>query len=114
ADARLEIDEAQQPDRDVAHSRTPTHSRTERLVWASVVAFLSLVLLALGEWSSRRLVAPPEVRFDSTTPEVPDPLSLPSVALSPDVRQLLVVADPGGQPHVWCRALNPASATPGA
>jgi len=36
ADARLEIDEAQQPDRDVAHSRTPTHSRTERLVWARV------------------------------------------------------------------------------
>ena len=112
ADARLEIDEAQQPDRDVAHSRTPTHSRTERLVWASVVAFLSLVLLALGVWSSRRLVAPPEVRFDITTPEVPDPLSLSSVALSPDGRQILFVADSEGQPHVWFRAINTVSARP--
>ncbi len=63
ADARLEIDDAQQSNRDAAPSRTAPQSRTERFVWASVVAFLSFVVLAFGVWSNRRLPAPPEVRF---------------------------------------------------
>ena len=81
-------------------------------MWASVVALLSLVVLALTVWTNRRHPAPPEVRFDITTPEVADPLSLSSVALSPDGRQILFVADSDGQPHVWVRAINSVSARP--
>ncbi len=112
ADARLEIDDAQQPDRDPAHSRTAPRSRTERLAWASLVALLGVAALAWGVWSSRRLPAPPEVRFDIATPEVADPFLLPSVALSADGRQILFVADSDGQPHVWLRAIDSVSARP--
>jgi serine/threonine protein kinase len=112
ADARLEIDDAERSDRDPAHSRTATQSRTNWLVWASVVTLLGLVVLVLGVRSSRRLPALPEVRFDITTPEVADPIFLPSVALSPDGRQILFVADSDGQPHVWLRAINSVSARP--
>ena len=111
ADARLEIDEAQQG-RDPAPLRTPTQSRTQWLVWASVVALLGAAVLVLGVWSSRRLPAPPEVRFDIITPEVADPIFLPAVALSPDGRQILFVADSDGQPQVWLRAINSVSARP--
>ena len=68
ADARLEIDEAQQPD--PAHSHTPAPSRSRWLAWTSAVALLGVVALAWGVWSSRPVPAPPEVRFDITTPEV--------------------------------------------
>ncbi len=112
ADARLEIDDAQQSNRDAAPSRTAPQSRTERFVWASVVAFLSFVVLAFGVWSNRRLPAPPEVRFDITTPEVAGPVFLSSVALSPDGRQILFVADSDGQPHLWVRAVNSVSTRP--
>ena len=112
ADARLEIDDAQQPDRDPAHSRTAPRSRTERLAWASLVALLGVAALAWGVWSRRRVPAPPEVRFDIATPEVADPFLLPSVALSADGRQILFVADSDGQPHVWLRAIDSVSARP--
>lgn len=58
------------------------------------------------------MAAPPEVRFDITTPEAADPFLLPSVALSPDGRRILFVADSDGQPHVWLRAINSLSARP--
>jgi hypothetical protein len=69
ADARLEIDDAQQSDRVPSPSRTDPPSRTERLVWTSAVALLGVALVGLGVWSIRPLAAPPEVRFDITTPE---------------------------------------------
>ncbi len=110
ADARLEIDEAQQPD--PAHSHTPAPSRSRWLAWTSAVALLGVVALAWGVWSSRPVPASPEVRFDITTPEAADPFLLPSVALSADGRQILFVADSDGQPHVWLRAINSVSARP--
>jgi eukaryotic-like serine/threonine-protein kinase len=77
-----------------------------------MVALLGVAVLALGVWASRPLSAPPEVRFDITTPEVAEPFFLPSVALSADGRQILFVADSDGQPHVWLRAINSVSARP--
>jgi eukaryotic-like serine/threonine-protein kinase len=77
-----------------------------------MVALLGVAVLALGVWASRPLSAPPEVRFDITTPEVAEPFLLPSVALSADGRQILFVADSDGQPHVWLRAINSVSARP--
>ena len=112
ADARLEIDEAQQPDGSAAHSPPAPQSRTERLVWASVVALLGVVMVGLGVWSRRPVPAPPEVRFDITTPEVAGPVFLSSVALSADARQLLFVADSDGQPHVWLRSIDSVAARP--
>jgi hypothetical protein len=112
SDARLEIDDAQQPDRDPAHTRPQTQSRTKWLAWASVVVLLGIIVLILGVNSTRRFPAAPEVRFDIATPEVASPPSLSSVALSPDGRQILFVADSDGQPHVWVRAINSVSARP--
>ena len=76
------------------------------------MALLGAAVLVLGVRSTRRLPAPPEVRFDITTPEVASPQALSSVALSPDGRQILFVADSDGQPHVWVRAINSVSARP--
>jgi Tol biopolymer transport system component len=81
-------------------------------VWASVVALLGVAVMVLGVRSTRRLPAPSEVRFDIITPEVSGPLFLASVALSPDGRQILFVADSDGQPHVWVRAINSIPAHP--
>ncbi|PYS32189.1 MAG: hypothetical protein DMG14_35185 [Acidobacteria bacterium] len=65
ADARLDIDEAQQLDGSAAHSPAMPRSRIERLAWASIVALLGVAVLALGVWPRRRVPAPAEVRFDS-------------------------------------------------
>ena len=111
ADARLEIDEAQQPDAVATAPRTAPRSRTERLAWASVVALLGLVAVGSSLWDTRRTAAPPEVRFD-ITPDVADPLFLPSLAVSADGRQILFVADFDGQPHVWLRSLDSVAARP--
>ena len=112
ADARLEIEEAEHPDRSVLQSPVVPRSRAERLAWASAVLLLGAAVLALGVWSSRPVPPPPEVRFDITTPEAADPFLLPSVALSRDGRQILFVADSDGQPHVWLRAVNSVTARP--
>jgi hypothetical protein len=109
ADARLEIDEAQTPDGSVA---APPRSRSERLAWASITALLGVAVLTFAMWSRRPITGPPEVRFDITTPEVAGPLFLSSVALSPDGRQILFVANSDGQPHVWLRAINSVAARP--
>ncbi len=112
ADARLEIEDAEHPDRSALQSPIVPRSRTERLAWASAVLLLGAAVLALGVRSSRPVPAPPEVRFDITTPEAADPFLLPSVALSRDGRQILFIADSDGQPHVWLRAINSVTARP--
>jgi eukaryotic-like serine/threonine-protein kinase len=113
ADARLEIDEAQTPDGSVAAPSTAVpRSRSERLAWASITALLGVAVLTFAMWSRRPITGPPEVRFDITTPEVAGPLFLSSVALSPDGRQILFVANSDGQPHVWLRAINSVAAGP--
>ncbi|HUE88190.1 MAG TPA: protein kinase [Vicinamibacterales bacterium] len=112
ADARLEIDEARQSDGVATPSPASLPARTERVVWASLVAVLAVVVLGLGVWSSRPVAAPPEVRFDIIPPEVSDPLFLSSVALSADGRQILFVSDSDGQPHVWLRAIDAVAARP--
>jgi Tol biopolymer transport system component len=111
ADARLEIDEAQQPGGSAARSPAVTRSRTEWLAWASMVVLLGVAVLMLSVWS-HRVPAPPEVRFDITTPEAANPFLLSSFALSADGRQILFVADSEGQPHVWLRAIDSVVARP--
>ena len=112
ADARLEIDEARQPDGSVAPSPAVPRFRTERLAWASMVAVLGVAVLGLGVWSRPAVPAPPEVQFDITTGEVTGPLFLSSVALSADGRQILFVADSDGQPHVWLRSIDSIASRP--
>ena len=105
ADARLEIDDAQQSEGEPAQS-APTRSRTALVAWAVAAACVVLAAVALPLRSARPAAAPEEVRFDISTPEGSDPLLLGSHALSPDGRQLLFVADSDGQPHLWSRALE--------
>jgi hypothetical protein len=112
ADARLEIDDAHQPDVDAPQSRTPSRFQKERLAWAGAVALLGLVVAGLAMLTSRRPSAPSEIRFDVATPEVADPFLLSSVAISPDGRQILFVGDSDGQPHVWLRSIDSIAARP--
>src|SRR5207245_6983848 len=78
----------------------------------SAVALLGVAVVGLGVLSTRRAAAPPEVRFDITTPEAADPFVLSFVALSEDGRQILFVADSNGQPHVWLRSIDSVVARP--
>ena len=103
ADARLEIDEALQPNRVVPPARAPL-ARVERLR-VSLVAILGPVAAA-STWARRPAPVPPEVRFDIATPDLAVPPSLSSVSISADGRQILFVADVDGQPHVWIRDID--------
>jgi Tol biopolymer transport system component len=111
ADARLEIDEALQPNRAVAPARAPL-PRVERLAWVSIVAVLALAAAGLYVWATRPVPVPAEVRFDIATPDLAVPPSLTSVSISADGRQILFVADVDGQPHVWIRDIDSVVARP--
>jgi Tol biopolymer transport system component len=53
--------------------------------------------------------AAPEMRLDITTPPTSDPISL---AISPDARTLVFVATSDGQPRLWLRPMESATAQP--
>ena len=111
ADARLELDEAR------AESRTPRplatrRHRAERLAWGTAVGVLALLAVAIGVWDVRPVQPSAEVRFDITTPPALDASELASIALAPDARNLVFVANSGGQPYLWIRPLDSAASRP--
>lgn len=115
-DARIEIDEALQPDGRAEQSPPEPpprpRSRSGRLAWVSMLILLGVAVAALAVLSRRPIPSPPEVRFNITTPEVAAPYPLSSAALSADGRQILFVADSGGEPHVWLRSVDSVTARP--
>ena len=110
-DARLDLEEAQTeslaPQRETRLVR-----RVERRAWAGAVALFALLAAAIGAWAIQPGETTLEERFDITTAQVSDPGTLSSLALSPNGRALLFVADSDGQPVVWVRPLDSVDAHP--
>ena len=107
ADARLEIDAAQEEpaETSVAH----TVGRRELFVWRSIVTLLGIVCAATLVWALWPLAPSPELRLEITTPPTTDPSAL---AVSPDGRTVAFVATSQGRPVLWVRSLGRAQAEP--
>jgi eukaryotic-like serine/threonine-protein kinase len=109
ADARIEIEDAvNDPEERASALVTAASRRRERALGISTAVLAIAFAIALGAWFLRTPVHAPELRVvDITTPRTSDPWSF---ALSPDGRRIVFVADHEGQPTLWVRALNAASA----
>ncbi len=106
ADARLEIEEAQDsPSAPVRGARVVSKGR-ERLMWASVLAVVAAIALVRW-WSVRAVPISPEMRVEITTPPTTDPVSL---AISPDGAKLVFVATDQDKSRLWLRALDAPTA----
>jgi serine/threonine protein kinase/Tol biopolymer transport system component len=106
ADARLEIDEAiAEPDAPIA---TRTGERWRVVTVASLLAAVTLSgLVAL--YFSRGAPELAISRFEIVTPS---PTFDSAVTLSPDGRQLVFIANVGGQQQLWIRPLDQTLAQP--
>jgi serine/threonine protein kinase len=88
----------------------PARGRGNLLPWTLAGLFLFGLLSALSLFRpSRRPPDAPEVRFQIDTPPTADLLSM---AVSPDGRQLVVVASAEGIPQLWLRPLDSLTAQP--
>jgi len=110
ADARIELDEAQEAelDGDLSQMRARHGSK----FWARFSAALLLVIvISLGVISVlyfNRSEAP-EIRIDVNTPPTADPASF---AISPDGRRLVFSALNEGKSQLWVRPLGSVAARP--
>ena len=123
ADARLEIQEALTPRAAEATvpATTAPAARAARLPWAvaaaTSVAAVALLVALLSGSRARVVVDQPLMEFEITPPEGttfgPVTSNFRAVTVSPDGRQLAIVAGPrDGKPVLWIRPL--ASNTPRA
>jgi len=78
----------------------------ERLAWISIVAFVTLVALAIAAWAFRPVPPAPEMRLEITTPPTADSASL---AISPNGQKIVCVATSEGQSRLWLRPLDSTS-----
>ena len=84
--------------------------------WIAATICLAVALAGTLTWEIAARLAPPtgssaraETRVDIVTPPTNDPASF---ATSPDGRQVVFVASGDGQPRLWLRSLDRATATP--
>lgn len=106
ADARLEIEDA--ASNREGHGEPVTTGAGRERVFGISAAIVAIALVAALAWLLRSRADTPELRVvEITTPRISDPSSF---ALSPDGRQLAFVADHDGQPTLWVRALDAATA----
>jgi Tol biopolymer transport system component len=113
ADARLELDEARDELLATRPAATTPVRGKERLAWAAAVIVLALLAVAIGVRAVRPAPPPaPEVRFDITTPPASESNELVSIALAPDARNLVYVANSGGQRFLWLRPFDSVAPRP--
>jgi Tol biopolymer transport system component len=106
ADARIEIEDAQaepQSEGQVVSSG----SKGRRLLATVSLLAMSLIALSAVFWRFRPEVSTSEMRLEISVPPTTNPGSL---ALSPDGRRLVYVADWEGRPHLWLRTLDSTTA----
>jgi eukaryotic-like serine/threonine-protein kinase len=110
ADARIEIDEANDDPEGAGFAPITSATRRERVLGLATVTLALLLMAAAGAWFLRQPPGVPEVRIaEITTPRTSD---LWSFAISPDGKRLAFVADHEGQPALWVRPLDTATAHP--
>lgn len=83
--------------------------RRERVAWISAMGVLSIVTLLTMVAARRPASHASELRLEIPTPPTFDPFSL---AISPDGETVVFVANSGGRPQLWLRALNGLDARP--
>jgi len=107
-DARLELVDASDEDRDDLARREPsTRSRwRERLAWAAAMVAL---LVALGILLARPAPDSGELRLEMSTPPGPSPSS---VAVSPNGSTVVFVASSNDQAVLWVRGLHETAGRP--
>ena len=108
ADARIEIDDVlsgRQQDGGVAQA--PAQSR-RRLAWASALALVPLIIVAIRVWALRPAATAPEVRLEINTPAT----TSSSLAIAPDGLKLVFVEQSAGQSQLWLRSLDSSLARP--
>ena len=106
ADARFSIEDARdEPARPAADAGLPIGHRRERLLWASALV-LTVAAAVLAVWMWRPAVVENGLRLEIATPPTTDPTS---IAISPDGRTLVVMAESKGVPHLWVRSLDATS-----
>ncbi len=107
--ARLEIDEALSgPQLDIPAAQT-TSGQQERFAWASALALVAALAVAIAVWALRPAPPAGELRFEINTPTTTDPVSL---AISPDGQRIVFVATSEGRSMLWLRPLDSTTATP--
>jgi serine/threonine protein kinase/Tol biopolymer transport system component len=109
-DVRIEIDEVLSGAPDAVQA-LPT-KRKRALPRLAAWVFAGSLALALAVWVGGRMVQvpwAPEVRFEISTPPSTDNVS---IAVSPDGKQILFVAEWQAQDRLWLRSLDSATARP--
>jgi Tol biopolymer transport system component/tRNA A-37 threonylcarbamoyl transferase component Bud32 len=103
-DARLEIEEIEEPQSRVASQFVPR--RRERLAWATGLVVLAVLAAAMGIREFRGVPPAAEMRVEISTAPTAD---LASIAISPDGRKIVFVATSAGQSKLWVRPLDSVS-----
>ena len=110
AAARIEIDDARTHADSASVGDAAVASKRPGVVWWAALGLLGAVSITLGTLLLRSAPSRPLItRVDIATPPTSDPVS---IALSPDGRKVLFVADIDGHPRLWIRDLNAGTAQP--
>jgi Tol biopolymer transport system component len=106
ADGRLELDAPADPDGRTAAALTSTHAGwRERLVWLTAVVLAAATAAVVGRSMRSSEPSAPEMRVDIVTP--PSVVTQDqSLALSPDGRRLVFVADEDKRAKLFVRTLD--------
>jgi serine/threonine protein kinase len=113
-DARITIEEVQSgAEVDGEFPQTPSRRRSKVLVGIAAILFLttitSLGTLSVVYLNRTEPPAPPEIRFEVSTPSTANPMSF---AISPDGRRLVFSASNEGKSQLWVRRLDSITAQP--
>jgi Tol biopolymer transport system component len=108
-DARLLIEGVLAQPQGEPGERAPASLLRERLLWAALVMIVAAGAAAVAWiWRGPTAVAR-EVRLEINAPPTTDPTS---VAISPDGQTVAFVGTSDGQPRLWVRSLDAATARP--
>jgi serine/threonine protein kinase len=108
--ARIEIDDVQSRPHDAGERVHDPGQRRERILWASLVAIVSLIAGGVLVWlrdSAVSRASLPEMRLEITTPPTYEPASF---AISPNGRRLVFAGNADGHSWLWLRALDTVTA----
>jgi Tol biopolymer transport system component len=109
ADARIEIDDANEPEAYPSHIESASSRRRGRIIGLAAAVLALAIGGALGSRYFRSAPEAPELRLEITTPPTVDPWAF---AVSPDGRHVAFVAEHEGQSKIWVRPLDSSVAQP--